>query len=902
MYDAGWCILDNGLPLGHYQKLVWLLYLAGRTNTSSCYELLPLLSSKLDLETLVSLCQASKQLHDQCLDLPDQQLQSIVQQALKAEQLKDYEGYDGRQLTDADSYCRSLGWLLTALAKRWGIMQLAARLDLQQALLAAKSDSLACYMLIRAGARITRPLLLLSSGPYNVGPVYWAQDYQQFRLFWDLPLIFLEVLQARERGIVRQVLSAIRREHLDSQLLYELAALVAKVHHPSTILSAIITAPLLQTPEGRWTPEQLLELALLAAKRLAKNSVRTSSMIAGMGASTPLLGLLLMPSAQGIPGRGYADLLVLLFSCEWVECMQQIADRVIPRVQWHQQLIEQIAAAVESLPEAVARRCRRGDGRCSVCILLQALTSSKAFAQVSFQQQVVLFTTATSAYAHRGVVGPLLQAITSPPSSTQPAEVLAAVSAVLDRWRYCEQETDSVLRLLQHQTVQQLQPAEAQLLLQKAIDLRCTGGLQCLVESIPAARGITVEALQQLLKHAIGERCHVSMQCLLDRVVAVAEIGVEGLQQLLVLALDARGTTVARRRKVVAALVNADVPAVQQLGPQELQLLLVKCIPFDDSHALGVLMDLPAAKQMPVAAACELMLQAISAGAVKCLPELLQLVPQMEQVPSAVLHQVLERLMKVSCAHPVLTPASMAGSRYIKTSSSGCAACSLLKAAAGKLAAADVLEVLVAAARAPEGNMHISGLGSLPGVDGLGEEQVEQVLLAAIEALQLGKPGEKQPLWQKLEQLQGELLYVKQLPAAAVHRLMVACVGKTVEGGVGRLREVLGEGPLGAEEFGQLLEVATRFAIDHDLDDQTVDCRPCLLTLAKLLPSVREKQQVVEGLRAAAMECRSGQDGESDLDDRSTLDGESDFNDESNEDEESDMGGESDLDSDGWGE
>ena len=837
------------LDVGHPLKLVCLWCLAGRTNTSACYGLLPLLSSKLDLETLVSLCQASKQLHDQCLDLPDQLLQTIVQQAIKTKQ--DYN--PTWQGADTGSRWSSLAWLLGALSKRWGIMQLAARLDLQQALLAAKSDSVACYILIRAGARITRPLLLLSSGPYNSGPRFWAQIYQYLQLCWDLPGIFLEVLQAPvgyARRNTTQVLSEIARGDLDSRLLFELAAAVSKTEVSCTImLMALIGCPLLQTPDGAWTPEQVLELAHLAAKRLSKVRVRPHSipMSGGTDEGLPLLCLLQMPSAQGISGRDYADLLVVLFSCPWVECMQQIADRVLPRVEWHQQLIEQIVAAVTSLPKVLGRQCIEYGGRvCSVCILLQALTSSRAFAHVPFQQQIVLFTAAAGDHSRR-CVDPLLQAVSSPAFSTQPGDVLAAVSACLDRWDYIKRDTDPFLRLLQHQAVQQLQPAQVQLLLVKAVDLGWTESLECLLKSVPAARGISVEALQELLEQAITARCDVTVQF---------------------------------KPKDVAVLVSASLPAVQQLGPQELQLLLEKSFQLDDSHAVALLMDLPAAKQMPLAAACELMLQALSAGARKCLQELLQLVPQMEQVPLAVLQQVLPVLMKLSCVQPVLTPASVPDLRDSESSSRGCAVCSLLKASAGKLAAADVWEVLVAAATSEHvENFHIDGLATLPGVDELGDEQVEQLLMSVIEALEPGYPDE--PWWQKLHELQGELLYMKQLPAAAVHRLMVACVGKAVEGGVGRLREELGlqeegwEAPLEPEQFSQLLMVATRCAFD---EEQEVDFRPCLLAVAKLLPSVREKQQVAEGLKAANIEYERGLHGESDLGDEDDLEDEGDLN------------------------
>ena len=162
--------------------------------------------------------------------------------------------------------------------------------------------------------------------------------------------------------------------------------------------------------------------------------------------------------------------------------------------------------------------------------------------------------------------------------------------------------------------------------------------------------------------------------------------------------------------------------------------------------------------------------------------------------------------------------------------------------------------------------LHLEGLACLPGVDELGEQQVEQLLMAAIEALQLEDGELEQQLLRKLEQLQGELLFSRRLTsAAAVHRLMVACVGKAVEGGVGRLREDLGlqgegwEGELSQEQLKQLLGLAVKCITDLPSSGwkkakRAKEVRPCLLMLAKLLPTVREKQQVAEGLRAAHME------------------------------------------------
>ena len=187
------------------------------------------------------------------------------------------------------------------------------------------------------------------------------------------------------------------------------------------------------------------------------------------------------------------------------------------------------------------------------------------------------------------------------------------------------------------------------------------------------------------MQQAVAQGCAEGVECLLRGIPAAQQLEVADLQQLLAAAME-------QQLPVPAAVMKCKLPAMELLGVQDLQLLLPKCFDQDNCEALRLLMQLPAAQWVPLAATCDLMLHAVSAGALRCLQELLQLVPQLGDVPLAVLQQVLPVLMKRSCESSVLTPDSVGKIRSIdgNSSSSSCAVCSLLKAVTGKLAAADV--------------------------------------------------------------------------------------------------------------------------------------------------------------------------------------------------------------------
>ena len=710
------------------------------------------------------------------------------------------------QYASLNSCCSSLAWLLGALSKRWGIMQLPARLDLQQALLAAEGDSAACYILIQAGARISRPLI--SKSGINAGPAIWTQAYLRYGLCWSLPDIFLPALTSEYPSLLIYGL-----DDLDSQLLFEVVAAMLKARPDSHArLKVFLDKSKLQRQRERWSPEQVRELALLAAMQKCVES---------------LLSLLQLPAAQHISTAGelYSDVFILMFQQDF-GFSQQLAACVLPRVQWNQQLIDRLVAALRVQQGVKEILCEQSSA-CAVCVLLDAVAKSHAVQQLPLTFKIELLRAASG--FHEWAAKILLSLVLFSAGIATPQDAADVLDAAIGAWpeRDPGGYGETFAQLLEQPAFQQLAAAQAQQLLVRAAAARSVVCAHLILAYVPAARALTVE----------------------------------GLQQVLAACIEGNGNTY-RGVCISSRIAESGMPAVQQLGQQEVQLLMVKCVERDDGMMLQCLMNrLPAAKQVPLAAVCDLMLQAAAAGAKTCLAVLLQLVPQLQDIPLPVLQQVLPLLMEVSCSSPSLTPESVVGNDQNMCTATTCSVCALLANAADKLAAADVWEVLVAAARAPVLELHLEGLACLPGVDELGEEQVEQLLMAAIEMLPLGNDRGQQPLFRRLEQLQGELLFTKQLPVAAVHRLMVACVGKAVQGGVARPRKVRmmpvdgsSGGQLSGEQLWKLLLVAVQCSIkqQHSQGGENVaECRPCLLVLAKLLPSVRQKQQLIRIIKEA---------------------------------------------------
>jgi hypothetical protein len=771
------------------------------------------------MESLVSLCKASKQLQDQCLDYSDQQLQLIVHKALLQNQPKELSS--ARDLAADPSNCHSsLAWLIGALSKRWGIVQLAARLDLQQALLAAEQDSLACHMLIRAGARITPELLRASDS--IIGLIAWAETYEQLCLsYCPIPHELMQAIQGDPFEYEQLV-------GLDDELLYDLLR-VALLDANRFLIDMLVDATRVCQWLG-WSVEMDFQLTVLALKR--SNGHVLQHMFS-------------LPVAEHITGQQYSNLLVLLLSHGDGYWHLRTTRHIIQHVHWDDQLVEQISAAVESQVASSFTPCRY---ECGICQVLQQICSDSA-ATLPVQLQTSLLCAATG--SHRDAACTILRHLARSEVMTEGADGRTAVAAALQSWpvepilkyrRYFK-------RLLLQPAVQQLPLGEVEQLLQQAAGSGCAEGLRCLLKALPAAEEVTVEGYYQLLELVVGNGTY-----------------------------RGRGRSCSKE-EVLAVLLRCNLSSREPPGAAQLQQLVLKCIENDEAKLVKCLLGgfKEAAQQLSPAAVYGLLLQAAT-SVVDCFSALLDLVPQLEELPLEVLQELLPALMKHSCPRVKLTAATVRDhASYIDLDGArSCSVCSLLKAAAGKLAAADVWEVLVAAAKAQGESFHLGGLMHLPWVDDLADDQVEQLLLAAIEVRKgpSFRRGHGQQLVWRLEQLQGELLLGRRLPSAAVHRLMLACVETAGSGRVGELREELGlptkgwEGPLSQQQLEQLLQIAIADGLESGQGMVRGEASECVLVVARLLPSSTERQQVEDVLWAAGVQvslrkqrdCRSPHD------------------------------------------
>jgi hypothetical protein len=598
---------------------------------------------------------------------------------------------------------------------------------------------------------------------------------------------------------------------MDNELLYDLfrVALLIK--------KKVLVGMLIKVMGGRewfgWSEGMVAKLMVLAMEQGNEYALQT---------------LFAIPVAEHITGQLYNNLLVLLLSHPDRFCRHVTAKYIIQRVRWDDLLVEQISAAVDSQVTSSFSGYRYGCGYlCSICRVLQQICRSCA-ATLPMQLKTSLLRAATSSHKHAATT--LLRRVARYEGIMEAADGRIAVAAALRSWpveptlkyrRYFKE-------LLRQPAVQQLPLGEVQQLLQQAAGSNCAEGLQCLLKALPAAEEVTVEGYYQLLELAICSR----------------DFRVRGYN--------------CHKQEVVAVLVRCNLSARVPPGAAQLQQLLLRCIEDDQSLVIKYLLGgfKEAAQQLAPAAVYE-MLQQAAHRAVDCFSVLLDLVPQLEEVPLEVLQKLLPVLMNHSCPRVKLTPQTVHGSLHDAVS---CSTCSVLKAAGGKLAAADVWEVLVAAAKAQVQSIHYEGLAHLPGVDDLADDQVEQLLLAAIEGwkvpfIRKGWHGHRL-VW-RIEQLQGELLLGRRLPSAAVHRLIMACMETAGSWCLGELREELGlpregwEGPLSQQQLEQLLQAALARERDSAYMMEAIEC---VVVLARLLPSVKERQQVGDMLRAPRLQ------------------------------------------------
>ena len=130
-----------------------------------------------NLSAFLALCQTSKQLRIQCCQFFDHP--KLLRQLLLRAVLDVVEGH-----TDNVHDIRAL---LSMCCEAWGPTALAAHLDLQKALIAAKDKFPLAKLLVQAGACFTKEFVVAAALANNPGPPKWVQACSLLGLATSLP-------------------------------------------------------------------------------------------------------------------------------------------------------------------------------------------------------------------------------------------------------------------------------------------------------------------------------------------------------------------------------------------------------------------------------------------------------------------------------------------------------------------------------------------------------------------------------------------------------------------------------------------------------------------------------------------------------------------------------------------
>jgi hypothetical protein len=150
-------------------------------------------------------------------------------------------------------------WLLANGTKVWGITQLAARLDLQAALLTAGDSCTAASLLISAGARITEQFILTAALTPVQGLTKWLHICKRWRIRLDLSPFMSSICFG-------EVLDWEQMSQLTPLECYTAIA-VALSQGPGPIRTSpqeILLQP--SRPGAQWTREELLQLLRVAVQ------------------------------------------------------------------------------------------------------------------------------------------------------------------------------------------------------------------------------------------------------------------------------------------------------------------------------------------------------------------------------------------------------------------------------------------------------------------------------------------------------------------------------------------------------------------------------------------------------------------------------------------------------------
>ena len=453
---------------------------------------IPLLGPQFNLLGFVSTLKTSKSVLQECWDsIPDQQLQQLLQDAVhnKPKTVTSLTPLDHVQQTQflhaAVASCpssSSISWLLQQCCKRWGIVSVATRLDLQAALIEAKQDTILSVLFISAGARISLDLLLNHAHPQ--APAQWFQAYQVLGLSLDLPPLARTLCSYSSNSFNgMQIPNMQSAAGLQPQYLQQLS-LQELLQYAKLTLSIVSEEETCYALVGRLlsnfttiSPEQLLEIMVQAA-RAGKYMYCLASLL-----QTPL--------AQAVPGEGYAELLQAMSLTRAhattpgdKRALRDVMTVVIRRVTWSGGLVHALACKFHGTCTGTALPAFAGD-ICMRCLLFVVVAYGDAL--VPSELRVQFYTAALhSGHHHPSAPGLVLGLLRGGVGLTSSKAVVSAMSAQLEL-----KVPPFHIRALLDFSATAITPETLLQLLQLAIASDPTGAaLSAIVTAIPSAWGL----------------------------------------------------------------------------------------------------------------------------------------------------------------------------------------------------------------------------------------------------------------------------------------------------------------------------------------------------------------------------------------------------------------------------
>ena len=209
--------------------------------------------------------------------VPDESLRALLLEAIGSERTSTIPSTGLRSSDSFSEYLQPqhalryqhIAWLLLSFSKEHGILPLAARLGLQEALVEAQGDPVLCIMLIKAGARVNYELIV-STAPYQPGPITWLRTYAFLGLSLDVPSLVSDLCLGREPPLQQLSQSPVGMAFTLTSLACSNSS-SGPAPNPDAILSLCMTQAM------DWSPDQVQQLIQLglAAEYQANQAIST---------------------------------------------------------------------------------------------------------------------------------------------------------------------------------------------------------------------------------------------------------------------------------------------------------------------------------------------------------------------------------------------------------------------------------------------------------------------------------------------------------------------------------------------------------------------------------------------------------------------------------------------------